>query len=201
MIKQLLRNINIINTLLVVTIIYFFTYYFSPTLNMQIKFTPPEPDDIIEVDEYTIEELSLPSNVDYMIISEENLFHPERKIPIEKKVEQPLPKPEFVLYGTLVSENISIAYLEDLKAPRNTPGRGKRIIPLRKGQTLSGFKLEEIETDRIVMTRGEEKIIVPINDPSRPKERQTVTTTQTPPPPPQPQPAPQPRRIQPKHNQ
>jgi type II secretory pathway component PulC len=201
MIKQLLRNINIINTLLVVTIIYFFTYYFSPTLNMQIKFTPPEPDDIIEVDEYTIEELSLPSNVDYMIISEENLFHPERKIPVEKKVEQPLPKPEFVLYGTLVSENISIAYLEDLKAPRNTPGRGKRIIPLRKGQTLSGFKLEEIETDRIVMTRGEEKIIVPINDPSRPKERQTVTTTQTPPPPPQPQPAPQPRRIQPKHNQ
>jgi len=200
MIKQLLRNINIINTLLVVTIIYFFTYYFSPTLNMQIKFTPPEPDDIIEVDEYTIEELSLPSNVDYMIISEENLFHPERKIPVEKKVEQPLPKPEFVLYGTLVSENISIAYLEDLKAPRNTPGRGKRIIPLRKGQTLSGFKLEEIETDRIVMTRGEEKIIVPINDPSRPKERQTVTTTQTPPPP-QPQPAPQPRRIQPKHNQ
>jgi len=198
MIKQLLRNINIINTLLVVTIIYFFTYYFSPTLNMQIKFTPPEPDDIIEVDEYTIEELSLPSNVDYMIISEENLFHPERKIPVEKKVEQPLPKPEFVLYGTLVSENISIAYLEDLKAPRNTPGRGKRIIPLRKGQTLSGFKLEEIETDRIVMTRGEEKIIVPINDPSRPKERQTVTTTQTPPP--QPQPAPQPRRIQPKHD-
>jgi len=165
---------------------------------MQIKFTPPEPDDIIEVDEYTIEELSLPSNVDYMIISEENLFHPERKIPVEKKVEQPLPKPEFVLYGTLVSENISIAYLEDLKAPRNTPGRGKRIIPLRKGQTLSGFKLEEIETDRIVMTRGEEKIIVPINDPSRPKERQTVTTTQTPPP--QPQPAPQPRRIQPKHD-
>jgi type II secretory pathway component PulC len=199
MIKQLLRNINIINTLLVVTIIYFFTYYFSPTLNMQIKFTPPEPDDIIEVDEYTIEELSLPSNVDYTIISEENLFHPERKIPVEKKVEQPLPKPEFVLYGTLVSENISIAYLEDLKAPRNTPGRGKRIIPLRKGQTLSGFKLEEIETDRIVMTRGEEKIIVPINDPSRPKERQTVTTTQTPPPP-QPQPAPQPRRIQPKHD-
>jgi hypothetical protein len=63
---------------------------------------------------------------------------------------------------------------------------------------LSGFKLEEIETDRIVMTRGEEKIIIPINDPSRPKERQTVTTTQTPPS--QPQPAPQPRRIQPKND-
>jgi hypothetical protein len=48
---------------------------------------------------------------------------------------------------------------------------------LRKGDSLSGFTLKEIETDKIVMMRGEEKITVPINDPSHPRQRETVGVT------------------------
>lgn len=196
-IRQLLYNINLINITLISIVIYFLFYYLYPTLKLEIKMPPPEPSDIIEIDEYILEEYIPSIGKEYMIISEENLFHPERKIPVEKKVEPPPPKPDFVLYGVLVSDSISIAYLEDLKAPRNTPGRGKRIIPLRKGQTLSGFRLDEIEEDKIVMSRGEEQLIIPVIDPSHPKKRETVTITQPQPPAPQPQQPTRPRREPP----
>lgn len=124
----------------------------------------------------TVGTLDFPSLSDFSIIGDENLFHPERKIPIEKKEEKPLPKPEFVLYGTLISENLSLAYLEDLKEPYTSPGRGKRQIPLRAGDTLSGFTLKEIYTDKVVMIRGEEKIVLNLTDPIRKKRELTPAT-------------------------
>ncbi|MEW6003375.1 MAG: hypothetical protein AB1638_12130, partial [Nitrospirota bacterium] len=128
-------------------------------------------------------ESSVPSLTDFMMIAEDNLFHPERKIPVEKPVAPPLPKPEFVLYGTLITDDTNLAYLEDLKAPYSTPGRGKRQTALRKGDSMSGFILKDIEADKIVMVRGEEKIEVYLNDTQRPKTRKeaeiaTVTTPQ-----------------------
>jgi hypothetical protein len=36
---------------------------------------------------------------------------------------------------------------------------------------MSGFTLKEIEADKIVMLRGEEKIVVSISDPAHPKVR------------------------------
>ncbi|MFZ3136940.1 MAG: hypothetical protein WA126_06065 [Thermodesulfovibrionales bacterium] len=114
-----------------------------------------------------------------MLISEENLFHPERRIPPEKKVEQPLPKPEFVLYGTLITNDTSFAYLEDTKALRNTPGRGKRQITMKKGDTLSGFNLKEINVDNIVMARGEEKITIYLYSRNNPKKRESMAPPST----------------------
>ena len=110
-----------------------------------------------------------------MIISEENPFHPERKIPVEKKAEQPLPKPEFVLYGTLITDDLKMAYLEDLKAPRSTSGRGKRQVALKQGDSLSGFRVKEIEAGKVVMVRGDDRIIVPIIDPAHTREGQATT--------------------------
>jgi len=118
-------------------------------------------------------DIRIPSIVEYAKIPEGNLFHPERKIPVEKNADQqqPLLKPEFVLYGILITDDLRLAYMEDLKTHRDSPGRGKRQTALKKGDTLSGFTLKEIETDRIVMARGAEKIVVLVNDPSRSKER------------------------------
>ena len=107
------------------------------------------------------------------MIAEENLFHPERKIPAEKKVEQALPKPEFVLYGTLITDDIKLAYLEDRKAPYNTPGRGKRQTVLKIGDTMSSFTVKEIDTDKVVMVRGEDRIEVNVIDPAKPKRGDT----------------------------
>ena len=147
-------------------------YSLSPFLDTKVKYTLPAVKKILEQKEEEAAHMQTPSIAEYTMIAEENLFHPERKIPVQKKEEQPLPKPEFVLYGTLITDDISMAYLEDLKAPQSSPGRGKRQIALRKGETMSGFTLKDVETEKILMVRGEENIEVYLNDDQRPKKRE-----------------------------
>ncbi len=177
--KNLIKNLNLLNVLLLSALTFFVLYSIFPSFSTEVKYVIPGSKKIIDEEDEQTEQTQIPSIAEYANISEDNLFHPERKIPVEKKEEQPLPKPDFVLYGTLITDNMRIAYMEDLKAPRNTPGRGKRQTAMRKGDTLSGFALKEIETDKVVMLRGEEKIVVPVSDPSRQREQHepVVTTT------------------------
>lgn len=175
MLRRLLRHFNLLNLLLLGVLIMLVRYTLNPTPEPRIKVTPPVQKEGVE--DITENKETHPSSpADYIIIAEQNPFHPERKIPVEKKAEQPLPKPDFVLYGTLVSEDLKIAYLEDLKSPVSTPGRGKRQTPLKVGQSLSGFTLKEIEADKVVMVRGEENMVVYLNDPSKQKTREATTT-------------------------
>lgn len=180
-IHYFLRNFNVMNLLLISVTALFLQYGFFPFSSLNPFNPPPAPGTPSEAGQETAEEMQIPSPADYTGIAEENLFHPERKIPVEKKAEQPLPKPDFVLYGTMLSDTMSLAYMEDLKVPRNSPGRGKRQTALRKGEALSGFTLKEIETDKVVMVRGEEKIIIPVNDAAHPKERTTSVAVAAPP--------------------
>jgi len=169
--KRIVGNINLLNVLLTSVTVFFALHILFPTLDFEVKYKLPAAKLIKEDTGEKPAQSHPPSITEYMVIAEENLFHPERKIPPEKKEEVPLPKPEFVLYGTLITDDMSLAYLEDLKAPRNSPGRGKRQVAMKKGDSMSGFTLKEIETDKIVMLRGEEKMVVPISDPAHPKER------------------------------
>src|SRR5664279_2520708 len=107
---------------------------------------------------------------DYVVIPEKNLFHPDRIIPVEKK-EVTIPRPEFVLYGTLIADNVVIAYLSDKKAPRTTPGRGKRQVGLKIGETLSGYTLKEVLPDRVVLRRGDDTIELKVISPENRKDR------------------------------
>jgi hypothetical protein len=174
--RPVLRNINVLNILLLAIVAVFALRVFMPALYQDIRYLLPPPKKSIEAEKEPLLQQKSPSLSDYMIISEENLFHPERKIPVEKKIaEQPLPKPEFVLYGTLIADDLKLAYLEDLKAPRSTSGRGKRQVALKQGDSLSGFSLKEIEAGKVVMVRGDDKIIVPIIDPSHAREAQATT--------------------------
>jgi hypothetical protein len=175
--KKILQNINILNIILISAVIAFAAYSIFPTLEMKVKYALPAAKNIEGTADEKTGELEIPSLTHYTAVVDENLFHPERRIPPEKTVEQPLPKPEFVLYGTMLSDDLSLAYLEDLKAPRNTPGRGKRQVALKKGDSLSGFVLKEIETDKITMVRGEEKLIVAMNDPQKAKAREVAAVT------------------------
>jgi hypothetical protein len=179
--RPVLRNINLLNILLLAIVVVFALRVFMPALYQDIRYLLPPPKKTIEAEKEPLLQQKISSLSDYMIISEENPFHPERKIPVEKKVEQPLPKPEFVLYGTLITDDLKLAYLEDLKSPRSTSGRGKRQVALKKGESLSGFTLKEIEAGKIVMARGDDRIIIPIIDSAHPREAQ-VTTAQTEPP-------------------
>lgn len=182
--RYVFRNVNLLNIMLAATLIFIANYTVLPMFNPSFKYTLPAGKKTApDTNEKPVEN-PVPSLSDYALIAEENIFHPERKIPPEKKEAQPLPKPDFVLYGTLMTDNLSLAYLEDLKAPYNTPGRGKRQRAMRTGDSLSGFTLKEIETEKVVMVRGEERIIVPLTDPSHSKDRkETGLVTATPVPP------------------
>jgi hypothetical protein len=175
-VKYFFKNITLLNTVLLSIITIMVQYYVLPFFYADMKYTLPAEKKAAGAEEITHAELSPPSPEDYEIIGEENLFHPERRIPPEKKVEPELPKPDFVLYGTMVSDDISLAFLEDLKAPRTTPGRGKRQVSVKKGDLFSGFTVKEIEHEKIVMVRGEEKVTVSIVDHQKPKKRESVTT-------------------------
>lgn len=180
--KTVIRNINILNMLLLTVMIIFADYSITPMLGTKVNYTLPVAKHHPGSEKKQEEDITLahlPSVLEYALIGDNNLFHPERKIPVEKKEEQPLPKPEFVLYGTLITNDISLAYIEDMKAPRSSPGRGRRQTALRKGETMAGFTLKEIEHEMIVMVRGEEKMTVPIDNPSHPKQRTAAAVTAT----------------------
>jgi hypothetical protein len=177
--KNILKNINILNIILISAVIAFAAYSVFPTLEMKVKYALPSAKNIEGTEEKENGEPKIPSLTQYASIADENLFHPERRIPPEKKDEPPLPKPEFVLYGTMISDDLSLAYMEDMKAPRNTPGRGKRQVALKKGDSMSGFVLKEIDPDKVTMVRGEEKLIVAMNDPQKAKAREVAAAATT----------------------
>jgi hypothetical protein len=163
--RYIYRNINPLNIILVACASILAIGAFTPYFYAQIKYSlpvaklpPPEEENPAEA-----AAVASPSMSDYMVIAEQNLFHPDRKIPLEKKEAQQLPKPELILYGTLVTDGMSVAYVEDKKNPKTSPGRGKRQTVMKKGDAVSGFVLREIENDRIVLARGDETMVVYLN--------------------------------------
>lgn len=157
--KTVLRNLTLLNIILMAAIAIFVNYSPLPMFNREVKYTLPAAKKNMEMKKETLSQTQATSIEDYTIIAEQNLFHPSRTIVAAKDAKSET-KPEFVLYGTLITDDISLAYLEDLKAPYSTQGRGKRQRALSTGATLSGYTLSEIYHDRVVMVRGEEKIIL-----------------------------------------
>jgi len=200
---RLLRNINVLNIVLFVAVLLLADYVVFPLLNVNVKFVPAIPKKLSNGKEEKPAQSQTSNPADYTIIADQNLFHPERKIPPEKKEEAALPKPEFVLYGTMITDNLSFAYLEDKKSPRSTPGRGKRQTALKQGDTMSGYTLKEIDHDKVVMVKGEDTLVVKVIDSSVKKDREVVSTpvaSSTPPSPGtqiRPAPATQPQRPSP----
>jgi len=162
--KRFLKNINLLNILLIAAILMLINYTVLPLLNMSVRMTLPSGEKpVAHVDETPIE-MTVPSLSDYTMIADENLFHPERMIPAETVEEQSLPQPEFVLLGTVITDDTKLAYLENLKEPYSTAGRGKRQKSLRIGDTLSSYTLSEIYPEKVVMVRGADRIVVSLED-------------------------------------
>ncbi|MCL5422244.1 MAG: hypothetical protein M1461_07210 [Nitrospirae bacterium] len=159
-----MRNINVLNVLLLAVIIALAAYILPPLLEVNVSYTLPAPKKAAQEKEEQPAVAPPPSMMEYTVIAEQNVFNPERKIPAEKADEKPLPKPEFVLYGTLIAGDTSMAFMEDLKAPYTTAGRGKRQRTLRVGGVLSGYTLSQVYTDRVVLLRGEESMEVRVMD-------------------------------------
>ena len=178
--RYLLANINLINIILTGALIFLVNYMLLPFFNKSMQYSLPAIKKHEEIDsgsDKKPDQTKTPSPLDYMVITEQNLFHPERKIPVEVKEAQPLPKPDFVLYGTLISDDTNIAYMEDKKSPNSTPGREKRQTPLKQGDSMSGFTLKELSKDRVIMVRGEERLTVYLIDTQKPKQRGVTMPT------------------------
>ncbi len=183
-VRRMLSNLNVINVILAAVFLFFLGYAVLPMLGRTVRISVPAPKGRQTAAPAAAkpEDVKTPSPADYVVIADQNLFHPERKIPVEKKnAAAPLPKPEFVLYGTLLTDDLHIAYMEDRKAPQNSPTRGTKQIPVRLGESLSGFTLKEIDTNKVVMARGEEKIDVFLTDTKTPKNRDVGPAQQPPP--------------------
>jgi hypothetical protein len=183
-IKYLFRNIYLLNVLLLGGAIFFAHYILMPMprFNLQYRLSSIKKA-LQDKPEQSSGNQHIASISDYIPVADNNLFHPERKIPSEKTVaaQQPsLPQPELVLYGTLITEDKSLAYLEDLKSPRNTLGRGKRQTVMRVGDSLGGFVLKQIDTNKITMARGEEIMQVYIHDMQRKRMREQAITVSPP---------------------
>ena len=178
--KGLLRNVNLLNILLIAGGLVFTHFTLVPLTETDSRYLPAAVKS--KGEEKKVEEATPPQTLspnDYSVIGDQNLFHPDRKIPPEKKEIPPLPMPEFILFGTLVTPDLSLAYLEDKKAPVSTPGRGTRQTALKKGETLSGFTLKEIMADKVVMARGDDILTVLLTDPKAPKSREGAGTAGT----------------------
>jgi hypothetical protein len=199
---RVIKNINLLNCILITAFLVFLFGFLFPRMDSDVVYIPTitkkkpaekNPNESLKTQS--------PSPQEYRDIADQNIFHPERIIPPEKKPEALLPKPEFVLFGTLITPDLKVAYLEDKKAPVTTPGRGQRQTALKIGESLSGFRLKEIMTDMVVMTRGDETLQVLLQEPGSSKTREASPGLKTPVPTPgapAPTPAfPQPTRIGP----
>ncbi|GAB4424058.1 MAG: hypothetical protein OHK0032_18830 [Thermodesulfovibrionales bacterium] len=172
--RRLIRNINLLNIILMAAIAVFAAYILLPMFDVNVRYALPAAKKNIEGKEETASQAQAPAITEYTMIAEQNLFHPSRTI-VAAKDAKPETRPEFVLYGTLITDDTSLAYLEDLKAPYTTQGRGKRQRALHSGATLSGFTLKEIHHNRVVMVRGEEQIVLNVSPRKRFRDVSTIS--------------------------
>ena len=179
MARYVFLSLNVLNGLLVLAVAAVLHFAVIPLLNPVAQITLPA----VKGTATSSGEQRAPSQrfpvTDYAVISDKNLFHPARKIPLEKQPEKAIPKPDVFLYGTLITENGSYAFIEDKKTPYSTPGRGKRQITLKKGDRLNGYTLGEVEANRIVLVKGEEKVVVMLDDRDKKRADESPATPST----------------------
>jgi hypothetical protein len=164
MMRYILKSINTVNLILGAALLLMVGYLLLPLNRAKTVIAPQIQPAAKQAAVQQAPEEQPNAAADYVVIADRNLFHPERIIPVEKKEEKPLPKPDFVLYGTLIDGGTKLAFMDDLKSLYTTQGRGKRQRVIAQGENLSGFVLSEVRADRIVMARGEEKVTVLLDD-------------------------------------
>lgn len=167
--ETIARHVTVLNALLAVAVLLAGTGIVFPLARMDYRYRLPQiAQQVAPAEEKPVEDSPAPLPTDYAVVGEMNLFHPERITPIDKKAE--LPKPELILYGTIVDDKQMVAFIEDKKVPVTSPGRGKRQTVVKKGSVINGFTVTEIARDRIILVRGEERMSVGLMDGEKRKD-------------------------------
>ncbi len=105
-----------------------------------------------------------PAPAAYGVIAARNLFSPTRtESPptgtAAAKGAPVLPKPN--LFGVVIRDGASIAYLEDPTT--------KRVAGYRLGDAVAGGTVKSIDSDHVVLTRPDGPVDVRLHDPSKPR--------------------------------
>ena len=176
--QYLIRSVNVMNLILLAVAAALFIYVLNPILQESTAVAIPSargesaPRAVLAKD---VEGSQLTS-ADYAVIGDKNLFHPDRVIPPEKKkaeAEKEKAKPELALHGTMITEQMKLAYIRDKKVPSSSQGRGARQITLKEGDQIAGYKLTQVTDKMIVLTNGGEQVTLYLDEL---KERKTETT-------------------------
>ncbi|HBB15765.1 MAG TPA: hypothetical protein DCZ97_01745 [Syntrophus sp. (in: bacteria)] len=164
--RYLLQSINVLNLLMTAAAIGFFITFLSPLLGTQAPVKVPAPNEISPGTPRVVDETMKPSMADYVLIGEQNLFHPDRMITEVKKLPAPIvqPRPELILHGTMLTDELKIAYLEDKKAGQKNPRRGAPYIVVKEGDNVSGYILKQISESMVVLANGEEQMTLYLDE-------------------------------------
>jgi type II secretory pathway component PulC len=170
--QYLIRSINVLNLILFAAVAMVFFYVLEPLLQASTAVKIPVAKETPVVSSKDGERHQVMVNND-AVIGDKNLFHPDRIIPPEKKTAVALVRPDIVLHGTMITDQIKLAYVEDKKAPSTSSGRGTRQITLKEGDLIGGYKLKQITDKMVLLTNGEEQMTLYLDEL---KDRKTETT-------------------------
>jgi len=112
----------------------------------------------------------------YILISEKNIFNPERKeFPVlGGNAKKPLVRPQIVLYGVTIAGDYQAASIVNSGRPLT---KGERELMTAKiGDQVGEYKLAKILSDRITMEAEGDSFEVLLYDPRMPKRRMDVKT-------------------------
>ncbi|MBF0317116.1 MAG: hypothetical protein HQL04_02995 [Nitrospirae bacterium] len=156
-----LRHFNLLNVSLIVLLIMTGMYeqgLYKEKRPVRVTMKKVEP---LEHEEVKIQEgRHLQDRGSYMLITDKNLFHQDRKLvlPVKAPPEVAAPPPEFTVYGILMYPNATTVYVEDKKNPYSTQGRGTRQRRLHQGDTISGYTLQTITPEYAEFVSGEKTL-------------------------------------------
>ena len=176
--QYLIRSLNLLNLVLLAVAAVVFIYVLNPILQESTAVAIPSAGEEKAPPTDSVKNIEGPhlTGVGYAVIGDKNLFHPDRIIPPEKKKDEAAKekaKPELVLHGTMITDQMKLAYIEDKKAPSSSQGRGARQITLKEGDQIAGYKLTQVTDKLIVLTNGGEQVTLYLDEL---KERKTETT-------------------------
>jgi type II secretory pathway component PulC len=114
---------------------------------------------------------------DIQVISEKNIFSPERKEFSSQATDQgkSMTRPQVVLYGVLIGPEMQMAIVVN---PGRTLRKGERdVTTVKLGERLGEYKLAKVMADRIVLEAPGDSFEVLLIDPKAPKKRTEVRIT------------------------
>ena len=163
-VRYMVRSVSVLNLSILACTLLVVWYGLLPLLHISFVYKPRHVKETSSATAKAQGQIKAPPLSDFLVIADQNLFHKDRKMPADKKEEKVLPRPEIVLYGTLKTDNMLVAFIEDKKFPKTTPVRGKQQAVIKQGDMIGGFIVKQIGTDKIVLTRGEEQMTVYLDD-------------------------------------